>query len=138
MSIIQELINLGRIYLAIPYSHKDEEVKELRYEIANCISAYLMRMGAIVFSPITHSHPLVKYGLPTDYEYWKTQDESFMDTCASIIVITLDGYEESNGVNSEIMYMTNSDKPVHYLNLNDLTKQDKELALMVFNHINLV
>ena len=138
MSIIQELINLGRIYLAIPYSHKDDEVKELRYEIANCISAYLMRMGAIVFSPITHSHPLVKYGLPTDYKYWKTQDESFMDICTSIIVITLDGYEESNGVNSEIMYMTNSGKPVHYLDLEELTKQDKELAMMVYNHIHLV
>ena len=138
MSIIQELINLGRIYLAIPYSHSDEEVKELRYEIANWISAYLMRMDAIVFSPITHSHPLVKYGLPTGYEYWRTQDESFMDTCASIIVVTLDGCDSSNGVNSEIMYMTNSGKPVHYLDLEELAKQNKEFAMMVYNHIHLV
>jgi hypothetical protein len=92
-------------YLAIPYSHSDPRVRELRFEIANFVSAKLMQMGEVVFSPISHSHPMVEYGIPSDWEYWKSQDESFLNVCSKLKVVVIDGWIKSRGVHDEIVFM---------------------------------
>jgi hypothetical protein len=92
-------------YLAIPYSHTDDEIKDLRFEIANAVSARLMKEGEVIFSPISHSHPMVKYGLPGDWNYWKNQDIMFLNVCSEFCVVMLEGWEESTGVSSEIAHM---------------------------------
>ena len=89
------------MYLAIPYSHPDPRVRELRFEIANFVSAKLMQMGEVVFSPISHSHPMVGYGLPSDWEYWKSQDESFLNACSDFGIVDIKGWDKSKGVKDE-------------------------------------
>lgn len=107
---------MGIRYLAIPYSHEDVKVKELRFEIANFVSAKLMQEGEIVFSPITHSHPLVKYGLPGDWEYWKKQDESFLNICDSISIVQIQGWTESKGIRDEVAWMRKRGIEPEYIN----------------------
>jgi hypothetical protein len=60
------------IYLACPYTHPNPAVREQRFEAACVATASLMRSGKTVFSPIVHSHPLVHYGLPIEWEFWQS------------------------------------------------------------------
>ena len=103
-------------YLAIPYSHEDAKMRELRFEIANFVSAKLMSKGEVVFSPITHSHPLVKYGLPTDWKYWKHQDEQFLNVCDKISIVQIHGWTESKGVRDEVEWMRKRGIEPEYIN----------------------
>lgn len=106
-------------YLAIPYSHNNPDVRELRFELANKVAAALMREGRVIFSPISHTHPLVKYGLPTDWEYWKTQDEHFLNICGRLIVVMAAGWKESDGVQAEIAHVEKRGLRVIYIDPND-------------------
>ena len=43
------------VYLAVPYSHPDTAIRELRFYEANVAAAKLMQVGWLVFSPISHT-----------------------------------------------------------------------------------
>ena len=64
------------IYLASPYSHAKRKVRERRFEMACRATARLIHAGQPAFSPIVHSHPLVRFGLPTDWEFWQRCDRA--------------------------------------------------------------
>ena len=59
------------IYVASPYSHADARVREQRFDAACRAAAALMRDGQRVFSPVAHSAPIARYGLPTDWAFWE-------------------------------------------------------------------
>ena len=90
------------IYLAAPYSHPDPAVRQQRYEMTCHATAALLRTGHTVFSPIVHSHPLVAYGLPTEWSFWSRQDQTFLEIADAVIVLTLHGWRESVGVREEM------------------------------------
>jgi len=89
-------------YLAIPYSHEDVLVRKYRFEVANKIAAALISEGRIIFSPISHCYPLTDYGLPGSWEYWQKYSYEFLKNAKKLIVIKLEGWEESTGVKGEI------------------------------------
>ena len=103
------------IYLASPYSHPDRHVSERRFELACRATAQLIRCGHATFSPIAHSHPLVRFGLPTDWEFWQQCDREHMRCCHQVVVLTLDGWRESRGVQAEIDLAIDMDLPIRYL-----------------------
>ena len=104
---------MKKIYLAIPYSHSFEYMRELRFEIANQEAARLMAEGYIVFSPISHSHPIaVQCNLPKDYEFWKQFDEAFIDWCDELHIVCAPGWKESRGVAREIKYAKKQGKVI--------------------------
>jgi hypothetical protein len=90
------------IYIAIPYSHPCPVIRFARFETANMIAAELMRSGEMVFSPISHSHPIAQYGLPKDYEFWEKFDDWFLSKCDKMIIVQFWGWEDSIGVKREI------------------------------------
>ena len=92
----------GIEYLAIPYSHTNVLVRKYRFEIANKIASDLIRKGRIIFSPISHCHPLTDYGLPGSWDYWKKYSYEFLKNAKKLIVIKLEGWKESTGVQGEI------------------------------------
>ena len=103
------------IYLAQPYSHPDPAVRERRYEAACRATAALMRAGLIVFSPIAHSHPLTRYGLPGDWQFWERYDRAHLEVCTCLAVLMLDGWKGSKGVQSEISIARQLGKPVIFI-----------------------
>jgi len=129
-------------YLAIPYSYKveDKELKDaverIRFEIANAICAYFMRLGVVMFSPISHSHPLVKYGLPTDWDYWKSQDIAYLSVCSSMVVVQIEGWEQSKGVQEEISRMKEQGKKVSYFSAYDV--EDEVISDLLAQHTALL
>ena len=108
-----------RIYLACPYSHKDEKIREDRYEQATMKVATLMTIGHIVFSPITHSHNLVKYlaeSLQHNFDFWMSQDIPYIRVWADELwVLCLPGWKDSPGVMKEIANAFDINIPVKLL-----------------------
>ena len=102
------------IYLASPYSHPDAGVREARYRQTCWHAVRLMRVGRLVYSPIVHSHPLAELGLPGDWPFWAEHNREMMASCRELVVLALDGWEESRGVAAEVELATELGIPVRF------------------------
>jgi len=105
------------IYLASPYSHPNPAIREQRFQAACRAAARLMRAGNLVFSPIAHGHSIAAHGLPTDWRFWERFDREQLARCDEVVVLTMDGWRESAGVQAEIRIAGELSKPVRYLAL---------------------
>jgi nucleoside 2-deoxyribosyltransferase len=103
------------IYLAVPYSDPDASIREQRFHAACVAAARLMRAGCFVHSPISHGHPIAAHGVPTDWQFWEAHDRRFLEQCDVVVVLMLDGWQESRGVQAEIQIANELGKPVRYL-----------------------
>lgn len=107
-----------RIYVAIPYSDKSQKVMKYRYDMANLVSAHLILTGHIVFSPISHSHPIsfaASQNIQTLGDLWYEQDLTFIEHWATnLYVVCVDGWRESVGVRLEIQKAKSLGIPVYY------------------------
>jgi nucleoside 2-deoxyribosyltransferase len=103
------------IYLASPYSHPDPAVREARFEAVCRVAATLIKKGHVVFSPIAHSYPMVRYGLPDDWQFWSAQDRRFLEACDELWVLTLDGWQQSIGIHAEIAIARELGKTVRWI-----------------------
>jgi len=114
------------IYLASPYSHTDPEVVETRFEAALRHASELSMRGKPVFSPIVHTHLMVKvYGLPGDWQTWWPINKEYMLNCGLMLVLKLDGWEQSDGVVKEINFAQSIDLPYRH-------REDKGHGKVIF------
>jgi len=91
------------VYLAVPYSHNEEAVREKRFEMVNKVAGKLINRGEYIYSPISHCHPIALVeDLPKDWEYWEGYCRAFMNCCGKMYVLMIDGWTESTGVRAEI------------------------------------
>ncbi len=90
-------------YLASPYSHRDEAVREARFLHAAKAATWLIQNypDMNVFSPIVHSHVMHLQGLGGDWTFWQRLDTDFLERCEGVIILCLPGWRESTGVNAE-------------------------------------
>jgi hypothetical protein len=102
--LVKLLNNPDLVYLASPYTHVDPEVRETRFREVCALASSLMSRGIKVFSPIAHSHPILIHGRDCDpgWAHWKAFDLHMLAKCDVLLVYTLDGWEESTGVQAEI------------------------------------
>lgn len=107
------------IYLASPYTYADAAVRGERFRAACRAAAMLMRQGRVVFAPIVHGHPLVAEGLPIEWPWWEQFDREHLSRCDEIVVLMLDSWQTSTGVQAEIRIAEELGKPVRYLAPND-------------------
>ena len=93
------------IYLGCPYTGTEQERID-RYEQVTKYANKLMQSGCRVFSPITHSHPIYESdnSISNDQEFWMNQDLYWMNFCDALYILCLDGWEESEGLLSEVKY----------------------------------
>jgi hypothetical protein len=93
------------IYLGCPYSGTPE-TQEWRFQTINHISGVLMTLGNVVFSPISHSHPIQTHPLSrteSTYNFWVNgQDLHILRRCDILAVCRLPGWERSIGLQAEI------------------------------------
>jgi hypothetical protein len=47
-------------------------------------------------------------------DYWVTFDEAFMAICAEMVVLQIEGWDNSVGIRREIDYFRSSGKPVRF------------------------
>uniref|UniRef100_A0A6M3KGZ6 DUF1937 domain-containing protein n=1 Tax=viral metagenome TaxID=1070528 RepID=A0A6M3KGZ6_9ZZZZ len=104
------------VYLAIPYSHPDPDIRKMRFELANKMAAKLLEEEFNVLSPISHSHPISLYmENSNDSDYWTKNSLEFLKFCDELIVYCLPGWEGSKGVAKEIEFAKAKGIPIRYL-----------------------
>lgn len=104
------------IYLATPYTHKDKDVVERRYNQTANKCAELISEGNVVISPIFYGHNLLKYReMPSDWEFWKNFCESFLYKSDELWVYMIDGWEQSTGIKGEIELAQKINIPIRYI-----------------------
>ncbi len=109
---------MKKIYLATPYSYPQQSVRRKRFNIVNISAARLMRDGNLVFSPISHTHPIAEAGnLPKDWAFWKEYDLTFIEWADEVHVLKQDGWATSIGVINEIKLADELRKPVVYMDV---------------------
>jgi len=112
--------NRPLVYLAVPYSHPDRAVRHARFQKANRAAALLMGDGLFVYSPISHSHPIADAGsLPMDFAFWKRYNQTMIDCCHALYILTIDGWSESVGVQAEREYAEEQGIPVVFISPRD-------------------
>ena len=103
------------VYIAVPYSHEDKLAEDWRFDKINKYTAYrTINFDETIFSPISMMHPVAKYGLPTDWKFWKKFDTEFLQVSSMLIVLCLPDWEKSIGVAAEIDIMKSLNKPIEY------------------------
>ena len=106
---------MKKIYLAVPYTGTPKQ-QQSRFEDVNKVAAMLMREGYLVFSPISHTHPIAMAGdLPKGWEFWKAYDLTFIEWCDEVHVLMLDGWYSSRGVTAERKLARELGKPIQYI-----------------------
>jgi len=114
------------IYLASPYSHEDKMIEQHRYEIAEEVTAKALNMGFFVYSPIVHCHNLaLKYNLPTDAKFWEKYNYELLLRSDYLVVLALNGWTKSKGVNWEINTANNLGKRIYYEEYDNATSTQK-------------
>jgi len=112
------------IYLACPYTHIDASVREQRFIASARAAAALIKQGNVVYSPITMTHPidqvLAGENATMGSVYWLEFDSAFMEICSEMVVLTLEGWRSSEGVQREIAYFRDGGKRVRYMAVDDL------------------
>lgn len=106
-------------YLASPYTDDDPKVRRTRFEAACAVVGKLMTQGHVVFSPIGHSHCLIEAGgCPVGWEYWQTFDRAIIEISKVVVVLCLDGWKESVGVQAEIAIAREIGIPISFVDVN--------------------
>lgn len=104
------------IYLASPYSHADGATMAGRFRAVCDAASRLMRDGHLIFSPIAHSHPIaMRTALPTDWTYWQQFDRAILAACGELWVLTLEGWDASQGVQAEVALAMQMGLAVRYV-----------------------
>jgi nucleoside 2-deoxyribosyltransferase len=77
-----------------------------------------MLEGNAVFSPIAHSHGVADYmpeHIRLNGDFWMEQDLPLLAKCDEIVVLCLEGWEQSSGVQQEIAFARERGIPVRRL-----------------------
>ena len=112
-----------KIYLAIPYKFNPEK----SFTVANIVAAKLMADGHVVFSPISHSHPVAAHlpeVLRCNNEFWMKQDLPMVEWCDEMRVVCIgelgsELIDRSQGVQDELRHAIRNKKTIKVIEYYD-------------------
>ena len=109
-------------YLAVPYTDPVPAVQRARYMAVTHAAAKLWAAGQMVFSPITHSHPIKLAGnLSGSWDDYAAYDTFVIQNlCSGVCLLTLLGWESSVGVRAELKLAEELGLPVRRLDPEDV------------------
>jgi hypothetical protein len=109
----------GMAYLAIPYTGKlgadcPMHIREHNFKTVNGVAGYFMSKGEIIFSPISHSHPIHfymgEYG--NDHKFWMDYNREMIRHCNRLYVVCIEDWKLSTGVMKEIAWAKHDNIPI--------------------------
>jgi hypothetical protein len=107
---------MSYLYLGSPYSSRDQAKQHFRFRSAGHAVTYLLQQGIHVYSPIVHCHQLaIDYDLPKDFEYWREYNEAMLEPASMLMILKLDGWKESMGLDGEIRFATRKSIPIEFM-----------------------
>lgn len=112
----------GMAYLAIPYSSSGNGTPgelEQQFSNANGVAGFFMTHGEIVYSPISHSHPIHFYmgEKGDDHLFWMNYNQEMVQYCNRLYVVCSKGWKESKGVMTEMQWFKKEGKPIFLISL---------------------
>lgn len=110
-------------YLASPFSHELDSVREARFETAVYVTDRLLKLGVNVFSPIVHSHPIDCRTGKKDWQFWAPLDHSILSRCDELLVLLTPGWYESVGVADEVRWATELGIPISIVDVTECRPQ---------------
>lgn len=111
----------GLIYVATPYTDYPLGHHAAAYDAARATAA-LMRKGLRAVSPIAHSHAVATVGNLdlVDGDFWQRQDAPLVEAASACVVVMLEGWMDSRGVQHEIGAFRAAGKPVVFVEPEEL------------------
>ncbi|GFM34054.1 DUF1937 family protein [Desulfovibrio subterraneus] len=104
------------VYLAAPYTHESERVRQARFLAVTEQAARGWEQGYGVYSPLTLTHEAaVRFGLPKDWAFWAAMCRATLERHHELWVLCLPGWRESVGVQAEIAIARALGLPVRYI-----------------------
>lgn len=101
------------VYVALPYSHPEHEIREYRYKTAQHYLQHLAEQGIVSMSPVVMCHAIVGTNIP--YQYWVDLSIHMLKSCTELHVLMLPNWTESKGVTIEIEYAQQNGIPIKYI-----------------------
>lgn len=102
------------IYLASPYTHPSVVLRQSRAMRIAQVAAQLVKKGLFVYSPVLHGHEIDKWGDDIPYQYWIDLGLKMLNRCDSLYVVLLPGWKDSKGIQKEVDFAIQMQKPVYY------------------------
>ena len=105
----------GLLYLASPYSHQNPIVRHQRYVDVCKAAARYMKAGEVIFCPIAHSCSIEQqFDSMEGFDFWMRQDLPVLARCAKLVVLMLEGWEQSRGVIAEMEFAATHGIPIEF------------------------
>lgn len=114
------MIQKSLVYIGLPYSSNNASIIEERIKHFCNVDSFLNENGILTVSPIL-KHLLFEKGssLPTDWNFWKEYSYNLLSRSDVLLILKLDGWENSSGVTAEIEFGKERNIPIHYLEKNE-------------------
>jgi Domain of unknown function (DUF1937) len=121
MTTLSDLTRFDLVYMATPYTKYPEGIT-LAYIHACKLAARLLRSGIKVYSPIAHAHAIAVHGSidPLDLSIWLPFDAALIGKSDALVVAMMTGWETSTGIRHEMDAFVEQDKPIFFLDPEDL------------------
>ncbi len=120
-------------YISNPYNGTDEQ-KEERAQIAARVCGLLLKKGIHAWSPIVHNHAMMKTFDQFTLEERRTKildfDFSLLKSSKGMIVLKIEGWEQSYGVKAEIELCKKLSIPIFYLDTFSLETSEDPISLL--------
>lgn len=117
------------IYLACPYAHDDESIRNYRAEEATRCAAKLMEAGYPTFNPVGHGHPInLVAGHQIPHEQWMRLDMLILAAAEMLVILGLPGWDTSKGVKLETDWWNETKRPWFFTPYSDIDLYRLEAA----------
>lgn len=105
------------IYLGTPYTKYPHGIHAAFNDAAE-LMAELIRDGLRCYSPIVHCHPIAIHGNldPLDHKIWLPFNSVMMRKSDAFLIAMMESWEDSTGIQLEIVSFRVRQTPVFYLN----------------------
>lgn len=94
-------------YLASPYSHRDRDIMDDRYNLACEALVWLLDRKIWTYSPIVHCHHIAqRYDMPHSFSFWSAYNKAMLTDAMGLLILAIDGWDTSVGVQEEMKWAT--------------------------------
>ena len=121
------------VYVAAPYSRVPDK-KELMERIADFCGYYMIKHpGEYAITGLVHHYAAVQRPeLGTDYRFWEEFCVGFIKRSEKLVVLMIDGWDSSTGVNAEINLAKRLNIPIEYWLPTKELQEEREYAKSIY------
>lgn len=119
------------IYLAAPYSHSDQAIVQERMKLFAKVDIQLVNDGFFTVSPLYKTLLLQQQpDLDVSWDHWQDYCKELLSKCNMLLVICMDGWQQSIGVQAEIELAKHMEIDIQYIDIiaGNLTRYPHTLA----------